>query len=426
MQDNPLVQKLIEKFNNSRYAAISLTLHIIIVAIFGGTVLFHAVSEPSDFEGEGGSFLAGDSVAAPPQPTQPLPQQDMNVTVMTPSPSMSNPIETITVNSAAPLDFQMDAITIPTITPTTPDSIQQQMTATPTQAPSDGLTAQQAQLIGDFTRGWGRGKGSGSGTGIRQREFEFVAYIGQYSGGDWNSTVRVVNNKIVSGSLPNLLWLISKWSKNKIKTNERNVKAIRLDSDEIFVTKPPFIFMTGTRDFKLTEKEVENLRKYLQMGGAIWGDSSVPGQRSRFDIAFRREMKRVLPDVDKDFEPLPSNHPIYTKGYYPKITSAPPGINYYNEPVYALKIYGEIAVIYTSNDYGDMWQIGLTEDGKVDLRRDERGNYVAINPALWEYRDVYVRNLEPEPLRTCFEFGTNVIVYLLTRWEDKIARAPKL
>src|SRR5690606_35705765 len=204
MQDNPLVQKLIEKFNNSRYAAISLTLHIIIIAIFGGTVLFHAVSEPSDFEGEGGSFVTGEASSAPPQPTQPLPQQEMNVTVATPAPS-TNPIETITVNSATPLDFQMDAITIPTITPTTPDAVTQQITAPTTPSSTQGLSAQQAQLIGQFTGGWGKGS-PGPGTGIRQREFEFTAYIGQYSGGNWTSTVRVVNNKIVSGSLPNQLW----------------------------------------------------------------------------------------------------------------------------------------------------------------------------------------------------------------------------
>ena len=161
-----------------------------------------------------------------------------------------------------------------------------------------------AAQIKAFTGGWGKGKGAGSGT--RSREFEFTAYIGQYNGGNWNSTVRMsTGNKIETGSLPNLLYLMSAWSKDKIKTNYKNVQAIKLDSDEIFSVKPPFIFLTGTRDFKLSEKEVENLQKYVRMGGCIWGDSSLPGLRSRFDIAFRREMKRVIPDVDKNFEPLP-------------------------------------------------------------------------------------------------------------------------
>ncbi len=35
-----------------------------------------------------------------------------------------------------------------------------------------------------------------------------------------------------------------------------------------------------------------------------------------------------------------------------------------------MKIYGEIAILYTANDYGDMWQVGLTHDGKIDLAQD--------------------------------------------------------
>ena len=34
------------------------------------------------------------------------------------------------------------------------------------------------------------------------------------------------------------------------------------------------------------------------MGGAIWGDNALPGWGSRFDVAFRREMKRVVPDIE--------------------------------------------------------------------------------------------------------------------------------
>ena len=148
------------------------------------------------------------------------------------------------------------------------------------------------------------GQGVGNGSRHAVAGVRITAYIGQYSGGNWDSTVRIsAGNKIETGSLPNLLYLMSAWSKDKIKTNYTNVQAIKLDSDEIFSVKPPFIFLTGTRDFKLTDKEVENLQKYVRMGGCIWGDSSLPGLRSRFDIAFRREMKRVIPDVDKNFEP---------------------------------------------------------------------------------------------------------------------------
>jgi hypothetical protein len=123
---------------------------------------------------------------------------------------------------------------------------------------SNGMSTAVASQIKDFTGGWGKGKGSGAGT--RSREFEFTAYIGQYNGGNWNSTVRVVQgNKIETGSLPNLLYLMSAWSKDKIKTNYQNVRAIKLDSVNP-LRQTPFIFLTGTKDFKLSIRKWKTSR----------------------------------------------------------------------------------------------------------------------------------------------------------------------
>ncbi|HEY5792603.1 MAG TPA: DUF4159 domain-containing protein [Chthoniobacterales bacterium] len=429
-------QKLLDKFSTSRDFTISFFLHLLLVVIFGTTVLFQAVTEPPDFEGESGGFVAAEENNTPQEPVTQPQQTTFNVQAVTP-PQTSTPLTAITTSAQNPLNFSMSATTIPSPVSNTPTEISQSVAAP--KAPSvsgDQMTTAQASQIKSFTGGWG--KGTGSGTGLRQREFEFTAYIGQYQGGNWNSTVRVQKDKITGGSLPNLLYIINKWSKDKIKTNDKNVVALKLDSDEIFAKKPPFIFLTGTRDFKLTDQEVENLQKYVRSGGCIWGDSSLPGLRSRFDIAFRREMRRVIPDVDKDFEPLPKDHPIYTKNYYPEIKETPPGLNYYREPIFALKIYGEIAVIYTANDYGDMWQIGLTDKGEVDLRRNQNNEFVAINPGIWASRNSYLGNISPPPgkkpnepvvatnLVDTYKFGTNIILHLLTRWESKTARAPDL
>jgi len=419
-----LVQKLLTKLSNSRDFTISAALHAVLIALFGGTVLYRAVQEPPDFEGEWGGFVQPNEVAAPPA-TQQLPPQETTFNVAAvPAAVSSSQINTITTTAANPLNFAMDPIiTAPVTSPTAPS---QPAVAPPTAGASmDGMSTAVAAQIKAFTGGWGKGQGSGVGT--RSREFEFTAYIGQYSGGNWNSTVRISAGKqIETGSLPNLLYLMSAWSKDKIKTNYKNVQAIKLDSDEIFSVKPPFIFLSGTRDFKLTEKEVENLQKYVRMGGCIWGDSSLPGLRSRFDIAFKREMKRVIPDVDKNFEPLPANHPIFTEGYFAEIKEVPPGLNFYKEPVFAMKIYGEIAILYTANDYGDMWQVGLNQQGQIDLRKDANDRYVAINPDIYDRRDVYLRNIDPAALSACFKFGTNVVIHLLTRWESKVRTAPTL
>jgi hypothetical protein len=91
---------------------------------------------------------------------------------------------------------------------------------------------------------------------------------------------------------------------------------------------------------------------------------------------------------------------------------------------------GKIAIIYTSNDYGDMWQIGI-KNGKImsDMSTDmnDRGQWVAINAGLWDYKDVYVKNLSFEALDKTYRFGTNMVIHLLTRWDNiRKSAAPSL
>jgi hypothetical protein len=99
-------------------------------------------------------------------------------------------------------------------------------------------------------------------------------------------------------------------------------------------------------------------------------------------------------------------------------------MNYYQEPVYALKYAGEVAVIYTSNDYGDMWQIGLTSNLEADLSKDEHNRYVAINFAMWRDRQSYFRGVDESSVFKAYQFGTNVVIHLLTRWEDRLKTVP--
>lgn len=396
-----------DRLAQSRFFTISLALHMILVVVLGGVVIIKNVSPPEDMRA---SMLVEEKSSPAPidQPQSPhLPMDALN-----PSPQsfLSTPQfsqDIITTPNPGPLSFPVPVAPGPRVA----DSGLLRLPAMP--GMSQRLSAADLKAIGKFTD-W-REPGTSNA-------FTFTAFLGRYRGGNWNSTVRVQNGEITGGSLPNLLYAMSKWSKDKIKTNERNVKAIELDSPELLTVRPPFVFLTGTRDFKLTEKEVENLRLYLRSGGAVWGDSSVPGRRSAFDIAFRREMRRVLPDGDQNFEALPENHEIFAKGHYRQVRGVPEGVNHYREAVEVLRWGGEIAVIHTRNDYGDMWQVGLDREGKIDLSRNEHGQYVAMNSALWDYRGSYVRNLEQPAVEQAYRFGINMVFHLLTRWEDRLSR----
>lgn len=419
-QHPPLVQRFLDKLGNSRDFTISFILHTLLIILFGSTVLFKVVNEPQDFTSESRG-LVQDQLPQPPR--DPVMQDNMQQDVLNQinRESSTSPLPPITSDNGS---FPMPDFPISTPKFTNPVDGSKLADKVPASS-TEKMDAGTRTAISDFTRVWREGRSDS--TGSRKPEFEFTAYIGQYSGGNWNSTIRS-NSKgeIETGSLPNLLYLMSFWTKDRVRTNYRNVKAIKLDSDEIFAVKPPFIFLTGTRDFKLTDREVENLRKYVRVGGCIWGDSSVPGARSPFDLAFRREMARVVGNIDQKFEPLPANHPIYTQPYFKEVKSLPAGLNNYKLPVYAMKVYGEIAVIYTANDYGDMWQIGLDKDGRIDLRRDAGGAYVAVNRRLYDHRDIYVRNLDSEALEQSYKFGANVVMHLLTRWDGVVHRSGNL
>jgi len=415
-QPPPLVQKFLDKLSKSRDLSISLFVHALLIAIFGTAILFKVVPPPPDFKSSEPSFVSkSDPVKKLVMDDAKLPAPPTDFT----APGTSTPTDTFNVISTpvpGPLVIHQGIKKVDSAQVTAPD----QLPKTPSVTYADGLTPEAKQAIKDFSEVW-----KGSKDGSRGPEYDFTAYIGQYQGGNWNSTVRMSQGKIEAGSLPNLLYLMSHWSKDRVRTNYRNVQAVRLDSDELFSVRPPFIFLTGTRDFTLTEKEVENLRKYLRVGGCVWGDSSVPGKRSRFDIAFKREMRRVV-GGDQDFEPLPAGHPLFSQAYFKDVKSVPAGLNSYQLPVLALKMFGEVSVIYTANDYGDMWQIGLDANGKIDLRRNASGQPVAINDTLYAQRDVYVRNISQESLETSFKFGTNVVMHLLTRWQNRVGSASAL
>ena len=409
----------------ARYFTFSALVHIIIVLFAGSAVLIKNYIEPPDFMAEPGSLFTTDTSIPPPM-TEPVLQKSEFAPAAPNSVSApaAPPISAITTNSPTQSPFTVATAPMPNLA-VKADALAK-TNAPPAPTVGTALSKEIAGKIAGFTGAWARG-GTGSMTKpLKSREFQFTAYLAKYKGGDWDSTVQLEGDRITHGSLPNLLFVISKLSRDKIQAFPQ-AQPLDLASKDIFDKKPPFIWFTGHRDFTLTNEELVNLAEYLRHGGCIWGDSSVPGQRSRFDIAFRREMIRVLGELQPTWQQLPPTHPIFTKNYYQEIKAVTPGINFYDEPIYALYGYGgEIAVLYTANDYGDMWQFGVDEKGNIDLSRDEKHRMVAVNEAMWHRRNLYFRNIEPQALFNTYKFGTNIIVHLLTRWEEKIRNVPRM
>lgn len=73
---------------------------------------------------------------------------------------------------------------------------------------------------------------------------------------------------------------------------ERRFKSVKLDSEELFAF--PFVVMTGEKEFYLSAKERENLKKYLTRGGFLLASAGCSSKE--WDQSFRREMRQVLPE----------------------------------------------------------------------------------------------------------------------------------
>lgn len=79
------------------------------------------------------------------------------------------------------------------------------------------------------------------------------------------------------------------------------------------LTRCPFIYMTGHDDFHWSDDEVAALRQYLANGGFLFADACCG--REKFDLAFRREVAKVLGNGNTKtggLQPIPLNHPIYS------------------------------------------------------------------------------------------------------------------
>jgi hypothetical protein len=256
---------------------------------------------------------------------------------------------------------------------------------------------------------------------------KFPIYLAKYADGDWSCNDYFHGDQLTSGCLPNLLAKVREWSHGELESPE--IKAVALDSPELIENPPPFVFFTGHKDFHLTAAEIVNLRKYLQNGGAIWGDSAFAGDGSRFDVAFHREMKLVLPDKDLPFQPLPADHEIFTKSRF-RIEELPPGMNRRDDPIECINLGGKLAILYTPNDYSDLMtmdlQPGLDESSAqlVPYHRWTAQDPLYTPGNFLYHAGTYYRNYEPAAAMRSFKLSMNILVHLLHRYDEELLLTP--
>ncbi len=86
---------------------------------------------------------------------------------------------------------------------------------------------------------------------------------------------------------------------------ERRFKFVKMGTDDLFAF--PFVVMTGEGDFTLSQRERENLKKYLTQGGFLLASAGCSNKD--WDNAFRREMKKVM--ADHPLKGVAAKHPLF-------------------------------------------------------------------------------------------------------------------
>lgn len=163
-------------------------------------------------------------------------------------------------------------------------------------------------------------------------------------GGDWDPTPH---------ALPNLM----KYVQQNTTLNVQ-FKREAIDPADADVFKHPVLYLTGLRDFKFSDAQVQRLGAYLRSGGVLVADAAAG--RKAFDVAIRRELKRIWPQAE--LKPLdPARSPLFQMPFairtveYEKLVKARnPDLNV--PAMEGILIDGQLGVIYSPLSLSNGWE----------------------------------------------------------------------
>ncbi len=137
---------------------------------------------------------------------------------------------------------------------------------------------------------------------------------------------------------------------------------VKFKRQEIELNQPeiglyPILYMTGHHEFHWNEEETGRLQRYLAAGGVLVADACCG--RMAFDVAFRREIAKVMPD--RPLERLPGDHPLYhchsdiSQVEYTERVEEDHGF-FATPELEGIALDGRLAVIYSKFDLGNGWE----------------------------------------------------------------------
>lgn len=158
-----------------------------------------------------------------------------------------------------------------------------------------------------------------------------------------------------------------------VRMTEREMTLSILDKDFF---KYAIAYISGHGNIKFSDAEARRLREYLIKGGFLWADDDYG-----MDNHFRREMKKVFPELD--WIELPFSHPIYNIHF--RFPNGLPKIHKHDggpPKGYALFFEGRMVAFYSFNtDISDGCENPEIHDDPAEVRRSAL--QMGTNILLW-------------------------------------------
>ena len=200
----------------------------------------------------------------------------------------------------------------------------------------------------------------------------------KHMGGEPESVVQVANliyAGVKSSHCFSDHFLITAEKESAISTSRR-FHAVKLSSDELFGF--PMVIMTGEGAFDLTEKERENLRKFVERGGMLLASAGCSSHE--WDRSFRKEMSTVF--SQESLVSVKMDHPLFNTVYEIKELKAKHGTPH---PVEGISLGGRLGVVYSQDGLNDT----AHTQGCCCCGGNEIANCVQVNVNILAYSLLY-------------------------------------
>ena len=207
--------------------------------------------------------------------------------------------------------------------------------------------------------------------GLSRLAAEFTFARLRYDSGDWDYNPKVCSN---------VLDAVVQYTNIPVHQDEVVITA---DSAELLAF--PFLFMTGHKLVRFSEKERAGLTRFVENGGLLFSDDCNHDVNGLYAKSFEAEIARIFPG-DNALPKIPNSHPIYRSFF--RFAEGPPqtshelngwGDNIVHDYLRGLERRGQLGILYSNKDYGCEWDY----DWRNKRFRREDNTRFAVNLVVY-------------------------------------------